>query len=193
MKHLISLVYIAFLLALPLNASALLTDSAQPATLDADEFDLDFQTGVRTYRGNVVYQQGSIRLTADEIVAYFRDGNLSKAVARGNPARFKQRPDNKPSDVVGTAQTIELDQVANIITMTKKATVTEGDNTISGAQITYNMTTEKAKVVQGKSKPRTQPAQTTEGSTAIGQSEGSKVEEETTSGRPRLIIKPRKK
>lgn len=193
MKYLISLVYITFLLAFSFNANALASDNEQPATLDADEFDLDFQTGVRTYRGNVVYQQGSIRLTADEIVAHFRDGNLSKAVARGNPARFKQRPDNKPNDVVGTAQTIELDQVANIITMTKKATVTEGDNTISGAKITYNMTTEKAKVVQGKSKPRTQPAQTTEGTSATDQSEDATAEEETTSGRPRLIIKPRKK
>ena len=144
MKYLISLVYITFLLTFSLNTSALTTDSSQPATLDADEFDLDFQTGVRTYRGNVVYQQGSIRLTADEIVAYFRDGNLSKAVARGYPARFKQRPDNKPNDVIGTAQTIELDQVANLITMTRKATVTEGDNTISGAKITYNMTTRKS-------------------------------------------------
>ena len=67
------------------------TDRDQPATLDADEFDMDFQTGVRTYRGNVIYQQGSIRLFADELVAYFKDGDLQRAVARGNLAEFRQR------------------------------------------------------------------------------------------------------
>ena len=91
----------AMILILP--ASAYKTDRDQPATLDADEFDLDFQTGVRTYRGNVVYQQGSIRLYADELVAHMKDNKLERAVARGNPAKFSQRPDDSDTDVVGVA------------------------------------------------------------------------------------------
>ena len=168
---------------------ALKTDNQQPATLDADEFDMDFLTGVRTYRGNVVYQQGSMRLLADELVAYFKDGELERAVARGNRAEFRQRPDDSDTDMVGLALRIEIDQVGQLVTLQNRAKVTQGANTVTGKLIVYNMQTEKVKVRSGKRK--TAPASTTV-QPAAGGSEGvppKSVEEDTP--RPRIVIQPR--
>ncbi|MEE9446319.1 MAG: lipopolysaccharide transport periplasmic protein LptA [Arenicellales bacterium] len=192
----------AFSMAMP--SYALSTDQSQPATLDADEFDLDFQTGVRTYRGNVVYQQGSIRLYADEIVAYVKDGELERVIARGNPAKFLQRPDDSDTDMVGIALRIELDDAKQIVILQNRAKVTQDANTITGKRITYNMATEKVNV---KSGPRTKPArviQQTVDTSNMSEEEleaaletvGDKVQEvieESSSNRPRLVIKPRKK
>ncbi len=163
------------------------TDRDQPATLDADEFDMDFQSGVRTYRGNVVYQQGSIRLYADELVAHFKDGELQTAVARGNRAEFRQRPDDSDSDMVGLALRIELNQVDQILTLRDRAQVTQGANTVTGKLIVYNMLTEKVKVRSGGTKkPASTTVQPTTGSTA------APSETEGSSARPRIVIQPRK-
>ncbi len=191
-KRLLLVVSVVMAACLVYPAAALKTDRNQPATLDADEFDLDFQTGVRTYRGNVIYQQGTIRLYADELVAYIKDDKLERAVARGNPAKFSQRPDDSETDVVGVALRIELDDVKQIVILQDRAKVTQDANTITGKRIEYDMVKEKVKVRSGKqagptaakSNPEGQPEDSTK------QEAGEPVEPTATS-RPRLIIKPR--
>jgi lipopolysaccharide export system protein LptA len=166
------------------------TDRDQPATLDADEFDMDFQTGVRTYRGNVIYQQGSIRLFADELVAYFKDGDLQRAVARGNLAEFRQRPDDSETDVVGVALRIELNEVDQIITLQDRAKVTQDANTVTGKRIIYNMLTEKVKVRSDKR--NAEPTSTTTQPASAGEAASpDDTENEESTARPRIIIQPR--
>lgn len=161
------------------------TDRDQPATLDADEFDMDFQTGVRTYRGNVVYQQGSIRLYADELVVYFKDGELQRAIARGNLAEFRQRPDDSETDVVGVALRIELDEIKQIVTLKKRAKVTQDTNVVTGKTIIYNMLTEKVQVRSGK-KDSTRTTVQPKADASDGPAKGDEG-----SARPRVVIKPR--
>jgi len=178
-------------MAWTLPGHAYKTDTEQPATLDADEFDMDFQTGVRTYRGNVVYQQGSIRLYADELVAYFSESQLERAVARGNPAEFRQRPDDSDTDMVGLGLRIEINEVTQIVTLKDRAKVTQGLNTVTGKKIVYNMATEKVKVSSG---PRDKKPDRT--STHIDSSEAPAstpaTEPEAPVARPRIVIQPRK-
>ncbi|MCP3953538.1 MAG: lipopolysaccharide transport periplasmic protein LptA [Desulfobacterales bacterium] len=162
------------------------TDRDQPATLDADEFDMVFQPGVRPYRGNVVYQLGSIRLFADELVAYFKDGELQRAVARGNLAEFRQRPDDSETDVVGVALRIELNEVKQTVILRDRARVTQDANTVTGKRIVYNMLTEKVNVRSGKEK-QTKPKVP---STTDGGTETPAAAEEDTA-RPRIVIQPR--
>ena len=97
-----------------LPALALDSDKNQPATLEADDFELDLATGVRTYRGGVVFRQGSIHLDCDKLVTYYgEDEKLEKGVCTGNPGRFKQRPEGR-DDVHGRARSITLDRVRGV-------------------------------------------------------------------------------
>ena len=191
MKHSYTFVLgIVLSFCLILISYAYKTDRDQPATLDADEFDMDFQTGVRTYRGNVIYQQGSIRLFADELVAYFKDGDLQRAVARGNLAEFRQRPDDSETDIVGVALRIELNEVDQIITLQDRAKVTQDANTVTGKRIIYNMLTEKVKVRSDKR--NAEPTNTTTQPASAGEAASpDDAENEESTARPRIIIQPR--
>ncbi|MGI9317963.1 MAG: lipopolysaccharide transport periplasmic protein LptA [bacterium] len=177
------------------SAIALDSDRDQPATLEADDFELDLKTGVRTYRGNVLYRQGSIRLECDELVTYFNDdGELDKAICSGDPGKFKQRPENSEEDMIGKARVITLDQVAELVTMKSRADVVQGGTRLTGRLLTYNLATEKV-IVKGGSDTQTKTTTTssTEADTTAKEAEPAEAEESAASSRPTIIIQPRKK
>ena len=135
---------------LPAGALALDSDKDQPATLQADDFELDLDTGVRTYRGNVVFRQGSLHLDCDALVTHYdEDGEFDKGVCTGSPGRFKQRPEGRDADVSGRALSITLDKVADTVMLEGAAEVEQAGDRIQGGRITYDLETRKAKVTGG--------------------------------------------
>lgn len=174
------------------TAMALKSDKDQPAVIDADEVDMDFQTGVRTYRGNVFVQQGTIRIKADEIVVYMKDGKLTEATAVGNPAIFRQRPDGKDEDVIGKGQHMRLDQGKNLVTLWDNASIKQGQDVLTGQKIDYNMLTQKMQV-RGNER-QTQQQHAAEGATGSGAAPAGKAGTAPVkqgSERPKMIIQPR--
>ncbi|NOZ09741.1 MAG: lipopolysaccharide transport periplasmic protein LptA [Gammaproteobacteria bacterium] len=168
-RRLILLISSLMFLAAP-SASALKSDKNQAAIVDADDIEMDFNTGDRIYTGNVSVRQGSLRLYSDKLVVKFKDDALQSAVAYGKPARFQQRPDGKDEDVKGKALRIVLDEINNKIHLYNKAEVTQGHNTIKSKEIHYDMSTSRV-IVKGAAK-----------SPSGGTSSG---------GRARLIIRPK--
>ena len=73
-------------------ATALDSDRNQPAEFKAQDIEIDFNTGQRTYRGNVTIQQGTLRMKADVIHLFFDDDVLQRVIAHGQPAIFQQQP-----------------------------------------------------------------------------------------------------
>ena len=123
--------------------------------IDADEVDIDFQTGTRIYRGNVYGQQGTIRVNADEVQLYYEDDELSKVIAFGQPVVFRQRPDGKEHDVIGKGLKVEIDQKQNIVTLTDNASLTQNKDSITGKVIVYNMATDKIMIRGGAAQTKT--------------------------------------
>ncbi len=157
------------------GAFALDSDKQQSAVLEADDFELDLETGVRTYRGNVVFLQGSMRLDCDELTTYYNDDDkLDKGVCTGNPGRFKQRPEGRDSDILGRARSITLDRVKGLVTLKERADIRQEGKQIQGRVITYDLTTKKAKVT-GEAASETEAGETA-----------------SSAARPRLIIQPQK-
>ncbi len=174
---------------------ALESDQNQSATLEADDIELDLRTGVRTYRGDVVYRQGSIRLDCDELVTRLDDdGALDTGTCTGTPGRFRQRPEGAAKDVVGEAAEITMDQINRLVTLGGRARVTQGPNTITGRLITYGLDTDKIQVNSGVQTSGNAPGESGGGETAGtgavvsgGQSEGA-----ASRPRARLVIQPRR-
>lgn len=189
-----SALILIWLVAAPLKALALDTDSEQPATLEADSFEIDMKTGERVYRGNVLYRQGSIRLECDELVTNFNsEGELDKAVCSGDPGKFKQRPQDSEDDMLGEARVITLDQVGELVTLESRAEVVQGGTRLNGRLLTYNLKTEKI-VVKGEASGQaggTAPKATTE----PGSTDTDSTAETTAAkpSRPTIVIQPRKK
>lgn len=155
------------------------TDKDQPATVEADEVEYDFRTGERTYKGNVIVEQGSMRITGDKLVVIYKDDELQSATAMGNLASFKQRPEGKPHDVVGKAKQIHLDQAKNVVTLIDSASLQQGPDLAKGEMIVYDINNEKLSI---KGLASTGTKSQTEGA--------SSSEQKTESGRAKVIITP---
>lgn len=133
---------LVFMLAGTFNqpAFALRSDKDQPTTVDADRVDVDDKKGISTFTGNVVVTRGSIRIKADKVVIN-RDAErgLDRVVATGNLAEYRQRPENKPVDIVANAKTITYDANKGTVLLNKQALVYQGKDTFSGDRIIYDI------------------------------------------------------
>lgn len=161
-------------------AQALESDRDQPATIEADEVEFDFRNGTRTYKGDVVVVQGTLRITGDKLVIRYTEGDeqIETATSWGNPATFKQRPDGKDQDVYGEGNEIVLNEIDNTLTLIENAVMTQAGNTAKGNRIVYDMASDKMTV---KGMRRQQ---------AGGSEEAGGEAEETGDGRARVIITP---
>lgn len=161
-----------------LEANALESDRDKPATIEADEVEFDFRTGERTYKGNVIVVQGTLRVTGDRMVVQYGDNNeeIETATSWGEPATFKQRPDGKEQDVYGEGDTIIMNQVDDTLTLIENAVMTQAGNTAEGKRIVYYMSTDKMTVEGYRQGPE--------------QAEGEEMTTDPETGRAKVIITP---
>lgn len=171
-----TVLFIAALVAA--QAHALSTDRDQPAVIEADEVEMDFRSGLRTYKGNVIVEQGTLYIRGDKMVVKVKDEAMESATVWGSPAKFRQRPDGKDEDVEGEGKKIILNEKDNTLTLITNASLTQGGQTARGNFIAYDMANDTLKVKGLKPKL----------------DDKAKIEAgKTKSGRSRIIIMPRKK
>ena len=133
---------------MPLCAVALSTDKQQPIHIEADSVVIDDAHGSAVYRGNVHYSQGSTHLEADEVTVYSADHQkVDKVVADGNPAKFRQRPDNQDVDMRGQADHIEYFAASERVILEKDAHLWQGKNEFSGSRIEYDTAKQTVKAL----------------------------------------------
>ena len=133
---------------LPLCAMALSSDKQQPIHIEADSVVIDDAQGTAVYRGNVHYSQGSTHLEAEEVTVYSKDRQkVDKVVAVGNPAVFRQRPDNQDQDMRGQAGHIEYFAGAEQVILEKDAHLWQGKNEFAGSRIEYDTANQTVKAL----------------------------------------------
>ena len=158
------------------TAYALDSDADQPAILDADVMEMDFTKGTRIYRGNVIFTQGSIRMSCDKLITYLDDKQeLEQAICTGDPARFKQQPEEHSEDVKASALKITLQQTNDLVILDDSAKMEQEGSIITGKTITYNLATKLTKATSSQS---------------IQSDSGSEPE---NSSRVRMVIQPKTK
>ena len=133
-------VLIGSLSALSFSALALPSDRNQAISLLADHATYNEKTGVTTYTGNVVIEQGTMKLQAASIVANLnKDRGISSITATGSPAKFQQQVDaNKPLSR-GQAQKIVYNAETGILTLSGGASLSQNGASISGSTLRYSM------------------------------------------------------
>ena len=156
---------------------ALESDRNQSVLVEADEVEMDFSSGTRIYRGNVSVRQGTIRIIADQIELIYKGEQLDHGIATGNPAVFRQRPDGKDHDIVGTGRQIELDEINNIVTFIGNARLRQDRDAIEGERIVYDMARDRM-VVRGETR-----------STREGE-DADTAPPKNDAERPRMVLQP---
>lgn len=140
MRHAIAFPLCLLCAGLSGQAIALSSDRNQPMYVEADRADIDDKRGVSVYRGNVKITQGTLVLTAAELTVHSKDGDIIKAVAVGQPATYRQRPDGKEQDVEAEALRMEYYGVEQKIILIDKAEVRQGGDTFRSDRINYDIT-----------------------------------------------------
>lgn len=120
-------------------ALALSSDSEQPIHIEADRAEADDQQQVTVYRGDVVLVQGTIRITGDVLtIHYDADRTMTKMVAVGEPARFRQLPDGKTEYQHANARRMEYYASDDLIVLLGDAESWQGKDRIRAQRIVYD-------------------------------------------------------
>jgi lipopolysaccharide export system protein LptA len=160
------------------TAWGLSTDKDQPIEIEANAAELDDQKGVTIYTGNVVVTQGSIRMTGDKMTVYYtRENDLDTVIMIGQPATYRQLPDN--SEIYDEAEALRMEfyNLKNLIVLIDNALVKQEHKRFSGNRIEYDTLNSKVWARGAADKTVAE-----EGDTPA-----------TDSGRVKIIIQPKKK
>jgi len=120
-------------------ALALSTDRDQPITIEANRAEADDARQVTIYRGNVVLDQGTLRITGSTVTIYYdQAGNLAKMVSLGDPARFRQLPDGETEYRKARALRMEYYAKKDLIILLGEAEYGQGADRLAAERIVYD-------------------------------------------------------
>ena len=122
-------------------ALALKSDRNQPIKIEADRVEINEKTQISYYRGNVLMQQGSLKIRADEVTVFLKDGVLHQVKIIGNPAHFEQIPDDRKELVKSRARQMDYFAKQQRLLLKQDAEVIQGANQFRGDQIEYDTLT----------------------------------------------------
>lgn len=143
-----------WLICLCLLALPAMAEKNQPITIEADRAEIDDRKGVSTYTGNVIMIQGGVRVEAEQITAYTREGELLRIQAQGEPVRFQQARENEET-IHGRSLKLDYDAQSEYLLLLNNAELWQDKDHFSGERIEYDVKQEKVLATGGK-----QPGQT---------------------------------
>ncbi len=115
------------------------TDRDQPIEIEADFVEIEDELGVAVYRGNVIVTQGTMRFTGDILTVTYTPGQeIKEALLEGQPAHFKQRPDNEDEDIKGESLHMRYEVQKELVHLIEKAKVTQRGQTYTGHRMIYD-------------------------------------------------------
>ncbi|WP_426416087.1 lipopolysaccharide transport periplasmic protein LptA [Aestuariirhabdus sp. LZHN29] len=132
-------------------AHALPEDQSQPIRIKADTADIDEGAGRAIYTGNVTMNQGTIHISGDKITLYTKEGNVTRMVAEGNPAHYREKPAADKEIIKAYGNTIDYSVASDQVKLLKNARLLQEGNSFTGETIHYNMTTQAVNAQSGSS------------------------------------------
>lgn len=126
------------MLAAAFQAAALESDKNQPVYIEADSVEINDRTGVRTYQGNVLMTQGSVRITADKVTVTKQEDGSDQVLATGAPVTFQQQREGEQDLAKGRALRVEYDMNSDIVKLYDQAQLTQGKDKLINDRITYD-------------------------------------------------------
>lgn len=136
-----SLIFSLFLnvLSVPF-AMALDSDATQEITIHSDSAQFDRKTGTAIYTGKVVLEQGTLKITADQITLHSNEQKkLTQAVALGQPAHFQQQMEDNKGLTKAQGKNITYLTLDKNVTLLDNAILEQEGNVFTGETIIYNM------------------------------------------------------
>ncbi len=125
-----------------LSAWALPNDRSETITIESSSAERDEKTGLTQYRGDVVINQGSLVIEADQVTVHYKDNKVSRIVCLGLPASYQQQTSENGGLVVAKAETIEYRLAGDEINLKTNAVLSRNGTRIKGDSINYDLKNE---------------------------------------------------
>ncbi|MBR6027113.1 MAG: lipopolysaccharide transport periplasmic protein LptA [Neisseriaceae bacterium] len=121
-------------------------DRLQPVEIESDSASFAKSNRHTEFSGSVTVTQGSLKISADKVVAERHDDGNQLITATGKPVRFQQnlddlKEDGTPQLIKGHANKVTFDHAKNSVVMSGNAFIDREGDTVSGATIHYNTKT----------------------------------------------------
>lgn len=151
----------AAFLFLPVGAAAEKADRSKPIKIEASSNVLDQSTNVLVLEGEVVLEQGTMRITAERM-RLKRDAQeniFAELFAKaGGQITFREKREGFSDYMEGVADRAEFDDKANTLKLFSRARLKNGTDELTGEYIYYNSLTEViqafGRVPDGKTDPK---------------------------------------
>jgi len=123
---------------------ALNSDSDQPIQISADAGTVNEAAGISTYSGNVVIEQGSMHIAADEVEVVIAGKQVVQIIARSMPdsaklARYEHLPDNADTPVMAEAKLITYLVQEERLHLSGQARLQQTQDSFSGDLLFYDV------------------------------------------------------
>lgn len=126
----------------------------QAIRIQADFMQLDIRDGSSEYRGNVLIEKGSTRLSGDSVQIRKKNGQPNRISIRGKPARYSRPDGSQPTTAQSELMLFDLD--SEILTLKNGARLQQKDQLIESDFIRFD--TRKQVLLAGSDKKRGSPA-----------------------------------
>ena len=149
-----SAMILALILLVPgKDARALPEDADQPIVIEAERLEVDQNTGTVIYTGTVEAEQGTMRVSADQMTIEVENEEVVRITARGQPARYQQLLEADKGLVKGNAQTIVYHTRDEMVDLEGDAFLEQGGNEIAGELIHYDIVAGRVQAEAGDEEP----------------------------------------
>jgi lipopolysaccharide export system protein LptA len=125
-----------------LSALALPDDRTQTITIESNSAERDQKTGLTQYQGNVVINQGSLVIEADQVTVYYKDNKVSRIICLGLPASYQQQAAADGGLIIAKAETIVYLLADDEINLKTNAVLSRNGTLIKGDSINYDLENE---------------------------------------------------
>lgn len=122
-----------------MQSLALPDDADQPIHIRADNAEIDQEQGLVIYRGQVQVDQGTLRVTADEMTVEYEEQKVVRITAKGAPARYQQQIESEEDTVRAHSSTIVYHTQKERVDLLGNAFLTQEGNEITGDLIEYDI------------------------------------------------------
>jgi len=133
------------LLITGMPAIALPEDREQPIHIKSNRAERDEQRGITIYSGDVIVDQGSMRILANKVVIETENNEVNRIIATGKPATMKQRPSHDKKEVHAQGNTIKYDLEKDMMTLLDNASIEQQGSIVNSERIDYFITDERIK------------------------------------------------
>jgi len=123
------------------------TKAVEKIFIDADNMQMNIETGYSVYTGNVVIRQGELKLTGDKVTVQQTNNEIERITVTGKPAHYNHVTE-KGENIQAESEHMVYTANQNKLVMTINAQLTQPDHQVNSQKIVYD--TEKKIVIAGE-------------------------------------------